>query len=182
MQFTAGVCMTGPSPTKRSRSTSRPLTSSSHSILTLSFLIQKARFPDRSVTAKAHAAKTRIAAGTWSKSEDKSCSHTRGERKKKGLTLMAAPSAEARAKATTLPRRAAVDPTAGAAEQESAKFIVSERVDRGKERERERKGRTARKGKVNSQHYYFFEEDEKDKQAPQTSRLHSLSSSSSSFY
>jgi len=84
--------------------------------------------------------------------------------------------AEARAKATTLPRRAAVDPTAGAAERESAKFIVSERVDRGKERERERKGRTAREGKVNSQHYYFFEENEKDKQAPQTSRLHSLSS------
>jgi hypothetical protein len=53
---------------------------------------------------------------------------------------MATTLVEARAQATTLPRRAAVDPTAGAAERESAKFMVQKKRD-VKERERKTTGR-----------------------------------------
>jgi hypothetical protein len=52
---------------------------------------------------------------------------------------MATTLVEARAQATTLPRRAAVDPTAGAAEWESAKFMVQKKRD-VKERERKTTG------------------------------------------
>ena len=50
---------------------------------------------------------------------------------------MATPLVEA--KATTLPRRAAVDPAAGAAERESAKFISRTKREEGKDEKGKRK-------------------------------------------
>ena len=164
MQFTAGVCTTGPSRTKRSRS-SRPLTSfkpfDSHALI-----FDPDCFSDRSVTARAHAAISRIAIRTWSKQKTNQRESTSWKnaqkRNKLFLTLMAAPLAEARSKATTLPRRAAVDPTAGAAERESAKFIC---FGKGGGRKRKKEGKDEPR-EVNSQHYYFFEETEGKKNKP----------------
>jgi len=90
--------------------------------------------------------------------------------------------AEARAKATTLPRRAAVDPTAGAAERESATFIVSERVDRGRKREN---GRTNREKEKESEFstllLFFLKRTKKTSLEDLSAPLSLFSSVSSSF-